>query len=130
MVKGVSKNYKQPVAYYFTQTLKSSKLKEILVEVVTNIQATGFIIIATVCYQSSANVSAINSLISEAKTAYSRARKECRKDIINVNNQGIIPLFDIAHLLKGIRNNLLNKEMHYMHENVLKIVKWEYFQRV
>lgn len=123
MVKGVRKNYKQPVAYYFTQTLKASKLKEIIADVIANVQATGLKIIATVCDQSSANVSAINSLISEAKTAYFQAGKEWRRDIINVNNQPIIPLFDIPHLLKGIRNNLLNKEMHYIHENVLKIVK-------
>lgn len=130
MVKGVKRNFKQPVAYYFTQTLKTTKLKEIINEVITNVQATGLKIIATVCDQSSTNVSAINNLIAEAKQTYLQVGKEWRKDIILINNNEIIPLYDTPHLIKGIRNNLLNKEMIYVHESKIKNVKWEYFQRV
>ncbi|RVE48224.1 hypothetical protein evm_007081 [Chilo suppressalis] len=130
MVKGIKKNFKQPVAYYFTQTLQSTKLKEFIKEVVIKVQATGLKIIATVCDQSTVNVSAINSLISEAKSTYFQAEKEWRNDVIIIDSTKIIPLFDVPHLIKGIRNNLINKNMQYEHERQIRLIKWEYFQMV
>lgn len=130
MVKGIKKKFKQPVAYYFTQTVKAPKLKQILINVVTKVQASGLRIVATVCDQSTANISTINSLVSEAKAIFSRNKKEWRSDIFIVNDQSIIPLFDVPHLLKGVRNNMLNKEMQYMHENKIKTIKWEHIQWV
>lgn len=130
MVKGIKKIYKQPVAYYFVQNLQTNNLKEILKDVVKNVQATGLNIVATVCDQGSPNASCINSLVSEAKEKYLRSGKEWKNNIIIIDGKEIIPLFDVPHLLKGMRNNLLNKDMEYKNENQLKTIKWEYFQRI
>lgn len=130
MVKGVKKNFKQPVAYYFTQRLSTPRLKEILKEVAAEVLATGLKIVATVCDQGSPNTSCVNNLILEAKTSYFSEGKEWKNDVILINDQEIIPLFDVPHLIKGIRNNLLNKDVIYSDKNGTKNVKWEYFQQI
>lgn len=34
-----------------------------------------------------------------------------------IENQEIIHLYDVPHLLKGLRNNLVSKDLHYVYEN-------------
>lgn len=41
-----------------------------------------------------------------------------------------VPLFDVPHLIKGIRNNLITKELLYKSNDIEKVVKWEYYQKV
>lgn len=45
----------------------------------------------------------------------------------------IIPLYDVPHLIKGLRNNLITKDLKYVDiqdENKEKTLKWEYFQKL
>ncbi|RVE40327.1 hypothetical protein evm_015023, partial [Chilo suppressalis] len=42
--------------------------------------------------------------------------------------QEIVPLYDPPHLLKGIRNNLLNKNLHFVKDDVQKTAKWSHLQ--
>lgn len=42
----------------------------------------------------------------------------------------VVPLYDTPHLIKGIRNNLLTKDLRYVTNNKEKIVKWDYFKMV
>lgn len=133
MVKGIRRPYKQPVAYYFTNSMKKFELKTILKEVIKNVQQTGLIVLATVCDQSMVNVGAIEELLKETKADYLREGKDRAHNFIEVNNQKIIPLYDVPHLLKGLRNNLLTKNMTYVDYedgNKTKIVKWEYLQQL
>lgn len=44
--------------------------------------------------------------------------------MIIVDNQQIIPLYDVPHLLKGIRNNLLTKNLHWQTPDGTLIAKW------
>ncbi|CAH2090911.1 unnamed protein product [Euphydryas editha] len=55
MIKGIKANYKQPVAYYFTNGLKKDELKHIIYDVIKNIQATGLHVLCTVCDQATVN---------------------------------------------------------------------------
>lgn len=131
MIKGVQVNYKQPVAYYFTQKMKSISLKETIKNVIDCVQKTGLVVIATVCDQSTVNVSAVNSLIEDSKAKYLRDGKEWRKDVFEVNSKEIIPLFDVPHLIKGLRNNIIDKDLKYKDVNGMeRILKWEYFKQV
>lgn len=133
MVKTIKNNNKQPVAYYFTNCLNAIQLKSAIKEVVHEINSAGLKILATVCDQSRVNVSAIDSLMGDAKRSYLRKGKEWRHDIFIVDGVSIIPIFDVPHLIKGIRNNLLNKDVTYVDfndEDKEKIVKWEYFQNI
>lgn len=43
-----------------------------------------------------------------------------------VQDQEVIPLFDIPHLFKGVGNNLLNKPLHYNLDGVKKVAKWDH----
>lgn len=131
MIKSIKENYKQPVAYYYTKNMKTLDLKKTIKNVIDCVQKTGLVVIATVCDQCTTNVSAINSLIEDTKAEYIRAGKEWRSDIFEINSKKIVPLFDVPHLLKGIRNNLINKNLKYKDENdVERILKWEYFEIV
>lgn len=67
----------------------------------------------TVCDQGKPNVAAINHLIDTSKKH--RTQEELQRGITTfiVDGQEIIPLYDPPHLLKGMRNNLLNKELHF-----------------
>ncbi|RVE47945.1 hypothetical protein evm_007459 [Chilo suppressalis] len=113
MVKGVRRNFKQPVAYYFTNGLKKNNLKELIRTVTEEITKTGLIIVATICDQSAVNVGAITDLVEETKTKHLSKGKEWHEDFILIKGRKIIPLYDPPHLIKGIRNNLLNKDMTY-----------------
>lgn len=132
MIKGVKANYKQPVAYYFTNSISKIQLKSLIIEVIKKLQTTGLTVLCTVCDQGTANVGAINELVQESKKDFLKKGKTWRHDFFEVNNKQIIPLFDIPHLIKGLRNNLLNKDLQYvdLKDNKQKIVKWEYLQQV
>ncbi|XP_060801325.1 transposable element P transposase isoform X2 [Amyelois transitella] len=130
MIKGIKSNFKQPVAYYFTTKLNKLELKTVIKEVIINCQNAGLIVINTVCDQSTVNVSAISDMVSDTKALFLKNGKEWRHDVIRVNKRNIIPLYDVPHLIKGIRNNLLNKDMSYEVDNEIYVVKWEYFQKL
>lgn len=60
-----------------------------------------------------------------------RSGQEVKKDnIIIINNKKIVPLYDPPHLLKGIRNNLLEKNLKYTIENEEKTAKWEHIKQL
>ncbi|KAH9645396.1 hypothetical protein HF086_000014 [Spodoptera exigua] len=132
MVRGVKKNYKQPVAYYFTQNLNKIELKNVIKDVIRKVFATGLKILATVCDQCTTNVGAIESLITESKEMFLRKGKIWRNDFIVFNNEKIVPLYDVPHLLKRLRNNLLTKDLVYLdpEEGKQKVLKWDYFQQL
>lgn len=64
----------------------------------------------TICDQGATNRSAIETLVSEARGHYLRKYQTPKRRII-VDAQEIIPLYDVPHLIKGIRNNLLVKNL-------------------
>lgn len=98
--------------------------------VIKHAQDSGLVVINTVCDQSTVNVSAVTELVKETKPNYLRQEKEWRHNLFRLNGQNIIPIFDTLHLIKVIRNNLLNKHLRYTINTEEKIVKWEYFEMV
>jgi DNA transposase THAP9 len=130
MIKGVKQNFKQPIAYYFTNGLNKYELKHYIKCVIKHAQDAGLIILNTVCDQSAVNVAAITDLINETKCLYFKNGKEWRHDLFRVNGRSVIPIYDAPHLIKGIRNNILSKDLVYTTNHVEKIVKWEYFQQI
>ncbi|KAF5296980.1 hypothetical protein FQR65_LT10132 [Abscondita terminalis] len=61
-------------------------------------------VVRTICEQERANQNAINSLIREA--SHHNEKAKVFKNHFLVNNIEVVPLYDVPHLLKGIRNNL------------------------
>ncbi|XP_039308609.1 uncharacterized protein LOC120358419 [Solenopsis invicta] len=70
----------------------------------------GFKPVATVCDQGGPNVAAINMLIKEANEKRIKQHKIPENTFI-VSNCEVVPLYDYVHLQKGVRNNLLTKDL-------------------
>jgi DNA transposase THAP9 len=127
MLRGVIKNYKQPISYTFCcGTTPKVVLKSLLKNIITELQNCGLHVLATVCDQGTTNVSAINDLIKETKESYLINNIKYTKQTFEVNDKEIIPLFDPPHLIKGIRNNLLTKDLVCVIDNERKTAKWEH----
>lgn len=114
MVKGVKNNEKRPIAYYFANCLNKFELKTKSKLVIEECFKCGLIILNTVCDQSSVNVSAITELVQETKANYLRKGKEWRQEVMRFKGHVVVPLYDTPHLIKGIRNNLITKDLIYV----------------
>lgn len=104
-------------------------LKQLVRNVIHCCQEIGLTVVATVCDQGSTNQTAINMLLRETREHLLQSEHDNPYFGFIENNQEIIPLFDVPHLLKGIRNNLLNKDLHFTINNVKKIAKWEHLEQ-
>lgn len=128
MVRGLRKKFKQPVAFYLTNSnMNSLNLSNILKDVITAVQSTGLTVISTVCDQAPSNVAAINRLLKETKDN-TNLKTEEKNDVFGfvIGGQEIIPLFDVPHLLKGLRNNLITKDLNFTYENKQKKASWKH----
>ncbi|CAG4948422.1 unnamed protein product [Colias eurytheme] len=131
MIRGVLKNYKQPISYSFCSgsTPKVILAKQIKKNI-KKLHSIGFTVLATVCDQGTSNMSAINYLIEETRRNYLRKNVSLRTSTFEVDGKQIIPLYDVPHLLKGIRNNLLTKNLKVTIGGEEKIVKWEHITQL
>ncbi|XP_063824571.1 uncharacterized protein LOC135077445 isoform X1 [Ostrinia nubilalis] len=129
MVRGVFKKFKQPVAYSFcTGSTKTEKLKRQLKTVIENVLATGLKVISTTCDQGSTNMAAINSLINDTKGHYIRQNQEFKGGFFEINEHKIYPLYDPPHLLKGIRINLITKNLEFTLNGKKRTAKWAHLE--
>lgn len=62
------------------------------------------------------------------KKTYLRLRKEWRQEVMLIKGHNVVPLYDVPHIMKGLRNNLMTKDVVYTKNNERKTVKWDYFQ--
>lgn len=58
------------MAYYFNNNVNKIQLKHLIKSVINKFQATGLIVMCTVCDQGTANVGAINELVQETKNDF------------------------------------------------------------
>ncbi|XP_050314406.1 uncharacterized protein LOC126748908 [Anthonomus grandis grandis] len=129
MVKGVYKHWKQPLCFTFSNgPITTFELKSIIKKVIGTCQEAGLDVVATVC-EGSANQAAIKNLIDESKVDFLRRNEEYRHFGFFVNGKEIVPLFDPPHLIKGIRDNLLTKDLHFIKDGVKRVAKWEHLEQ-
>lgn len=84
---------------------------------------------ASVCDQGGTNTKAIRSLKEDSKRQAFQNNDVLRNDVIVIDGQQIVPLFDAPHLLKCIRNNLLTKDLNFCLKDGLKrVAKWSHVQ--
>ncbi|KAB0800837.1 hypothetical protein PPYR_06576 [Photinus pyralis] len=127
MLRGLHRQWRQPVSFTFSSgPVTSENLKYQLTEVIKNCLEIGLDVVATVCDQGASNQAAINSLIKDTREHFLREGQENRLFGFLVNNQEIVPFYDVPHLLKGIRNNLLNKDLHFVMNNKKGIASWKH----
>lgn len=125
MVRGILKKYNQPLAYYFCSgSTKATKLKAHIKDFINNIQQTGLTVVATICDRDASNLSAINSLLNDTKEHYLKNNCEYREGFFEIGDSKIFPIFDPPHLIKGVRNNLLTKNLTFNLKGKARTAKW------
>ncbi|CAK1584401.1 unnamed protein product [Parnassius mnemosyne] len=111
MLRGICSPWRQSVAFYFCEgTVSAAELQCILKQIVPQVIRTGLIPLGLVCDQG-----------STFRTAIRRLREDTirRRNIQGVHDDGSVNIadhdlsifFDPPHLLKGLRNNFLNKDI-------------------
>jgi hypothetical protein len=130
MVRGIHRQWKQPISFTFSNgPIKATDLKKIITGAITACQNIGLKVVATVCDQGSANQAIINSLLADTKEKCLREGTENKHFGFVVNAKEIVPLFDVPHLLKCVRNNLLTKDLHFEINGEKKIAKWGHIEQ-
>ncbi|CAI6369764.1 unnamed protein product [Macrosiphum euphorbiae] len=97
MVRGIYSSWKFPIAYFLAHSaVKSKTLKTLIVDVIKELIGVGLCPKLTVCDQGTNNQSALKLLnVSEDKPYFF------------IDENKIFAIFDVPHLVKSIRNNLI-----------------------
>lgn len=124
MIKGIKSKSKQPICFTFCKGItKANDLKNIITRVIKEINSTGLKVIATICDQAATNVRVVRQLLAETREKYLRKGMEYYSKAFEIENSKIFPLFDTPHLLKGVRNNLLEKNAQFTQNGETKKAK-------
>lgn len=104
MIQGLRTNFKQPIAFYYTEnTISSYSLQKIIVEVIKELQRINIVPIVVICDQAPTNRRAIKGLLSPQN----------EDNYFLVNNQKVFCVYDVPHLLKNTRNSLFKYDILY-----------------
>ncbi|XP_037297650.1 uncharacterized protein LOC115444160 [Manduca sexta] len=121
LLRGAIYKWQQPLAYYFCKGAASAvELKAILVKIINEVSDIGLLPIAVVCDQGTAFQSALNSLQEDTRREQ-LIKGQKIDNVISLKGHAISIIYDPPHLIKGLRNNFLTKNIKY--EN--KISKWD-----
>ncbi|CAK1601872.1 unnamed protein product, partial [Parnassius mnemosyne] len=120
MLRGVVHKWQQPLAFYFCKGATSGvELKDIIKDMITAVGNTGLRPVALVCDQGTAFQSALKSLQEDTRREQIISGERI-DDVIVINGHTLSVIHDPPHLIKGLRNNFLNKDIKYNE----KISKW------
>ncbi|TGZ56290.1 hypothetical protein DBV15_11737 [Temnothorax longispinosus] len=127
MLRGLKSGWKMPISYNFcNKQTKTAQLIRCIKDHVRLINNIDFHIVATVCDQGSSNVAAIKELLlhTDMKRNF---KKRPQHETFEVDNAEIVALYDPPHLIKGIRNNLLTKDLtiNCKNDKPIEIALWE-----
>lgn len=130
MLHGINKRWKQPIFYRFVNgAAPAAEIMNAIKVIVRETRKAGLQIMATICDQGTNNVSAISSLIADTRAHYIRNGKELVESTFEIDEQQIVPLFDVPHLMKGVRNNFLKYNVKFVMNNKLMTAKWEHIYK-
>lgn len=123
MLRGISSKWKQPVFYNTSEgPTKAADIIKIIKEIVAQALKSDLIVVATVCDQGTNNVAAINSLVKDTQAYNLKMGIDSVDNTIKIGDTHIIPLYDIPHLFKGVRNNLLKYDLMYEMNSQKKVI--------
>ncbi|KAL0870915.1 hypothetical protein ABMA27_004745 [Loxostege sticticalis] len=113
MLRGALHKWQQPITFYFCEGATSSLiLKNILKEVVAEVVKTGLVPVALISDQGTAFQSALNKLKDDTRRQQIVENKNI-DDTIIIEGHVLHVIYDPPHLIKGLRNNFLNKDITY-----------------
>lgn len=114
MIKGIQSRWKQPLLYLFSHTTCSSNsIKYIIEQVVLKLKTIGLKICAITSDMGSNNIQYSNSLQISPE-----------KPFFHVEEQKIFYIFDVPHILKAVRNMLLQNDFYFEE----KRISWKYIE--
>ncbi|KAF0706516.1 THAP-type domain-containing protein, partial [Aphis craccivora] len=104
-----------------------------LKQVIEAVHLTGLRIVATISDQGTANVGAIKILNNETRLYHVKNNSEYHDEFYEVELHDkrilkLVHIYDVPHLLKCIRNNLLTKDLEYTVDNITKYAKWSHLE--
>jgi len=126
MAKGIFRKWKQPIAYYFANhTMCTADIKAKIRESI--LHGIGLKCISTVCDQGNSNGPAVRELIQETRVDCLKRGTENKMFGFSVDGAEVIPLFDVPHLLKCVRNNMmLNDYVFFKWKNGWQKAYWKH----
>jgi hypothetical protein len=125
MIKGLAKRWKQPLAYFFTENaMKSTNVAKNMKQIIRSLQDIGLKVVATLCDQY--NSAAVNMLVENSKEKEAREGRRHHLNSFFVEENEIVALYDPPHLLKGIRNNMLNGDVQFQWKKGQQVAKWKH----
>lgn len=126
LIKGGQCPWKHPIIYSFCKGATPwQTIAKTFKDIVKRLHDIGIKVIASICDQGSNNIKAINSLIFDIKRNVFNNNKTLIEDVIIIDGQKIIPIYDLLHLIKCIRNNLLTKDLsHSLEDGRKRVAKW------
>lgn len=134
MVRGIKKKFKQPVSYCFSARggAKYEQIKTLLKQILEILIKIDLKPITTICDQAAVNVRVIKSLIKDTKENYLRRGdiNNYREGHFEINEFKVFPIYDPPHLLKGIRNNFISKNVEFGQEGLKKVAKWDHIRYI
>lgn len=123
MLRGVTKKWKQPVAYTFCKsTTNTITLVRNIKTVIRECQKIGLTVVASVSDQGSTNQAAINYLVNTSVPTGENRDRDLKS--YNCGGCNIVHIYDAPHLIKGVRNNLLNKTLVWENDGETVRANW------
>ncbi|CAG9829804.1 unnamed protein product [Diabrotica balteata] len=124
MARGIFKKWKQPIAYYISESgMKGHLLCLKIKEVIRACRNSDLLPITIICDQYSANKKAI-------KLLYEENCKQPHQFGFLIDGVEVIPLYDPPHLLKGIRNNFFNKSVKFKWRKNIEVATWAHINQL
>lgn len=106
----------------------------IIFKVIREVHKTGLHVVATISDQGRANDGAIGILRNETREYCMKQNMQYRDDFyeVEVDNKRlqIVHLFDVPHLIKCTRNNLVTKNLSFSTNGVQRTAKWQHIMQV
>ncbi|KAB0793229.1 hypothetical protein PPYR_12849 [Photinus pyralis] len=127
MLKGIHRKWKQPICFCYCEfTMKTPDLVVMIKVLLSHIFQCGLTVVATVSDQGATNAAAIKQLLKETNENCVKSNIENKFLGYIIDNKEIVHIFDCPHLLKGIRNVLLTKDLIFTHDGKKKVASWKH----
>ncbi|KAJ8912755.1 hypothetical protein NQ315_016711 [Exocentrus adspersus] len=114
-----------PIFNSFGDIDVASQITENIKNIIRSAQDAGLTVVATVCDQGGNNKSAINALVKDTQDETGSTQY-----LFTINNEKIVPLFDVPHLLKTLGNILLKSDIYFKNKDgIPKVAKWKHIEK-
>ncbi|RZC38170.1 hypothetical protein BDFB_009522, partial [Asbolus verrucosus] len=123
MLKGVSKKWKQPIAYFFMDCgMKSPNMAKYIKAAIHEVQAIGLKVVVTMCDRF--NKPTINLLVEESKSELARKGEQHQTYSFFINGREVMPLYDSPQFIKFIKRH--SQQYVEWRRETYEVAKWEH----